>query len=541
MKFDSSISILLTAFVGLIGNAQAHNGNIKNPQQEDSTDEPCLAKCTIDNGVETCEFEVRRDDLSSELGYFEFKGADGDCGGTNPTLGIKYNTTYVFVQKSTGVYYHPLGFSYYPDGALDGQDELEPGIPPPTSGSDCVASLSCPAPMYCCDGNYLGEYSNNADISPVKGGENFGLDDYEPAFFLPLLDWKAKSFSIALKFDVEMNQDIFYFCHIHQYMTGRIKFINDEGKSNTPKNEPIIPYSYQEPDVYDQSCGATGISAYQLPNDQCPTSFVCEKRGVRDPKVSKFAECIDTMNCAMVAGMTTKVNNDNAIALFNHQMIPHHKQAVNMCKALDITGGTECDDINDEDDPKCVMKVLCVEIINTQNAQIQTMRGVLSSISADPEDDCLVRKCSDEKNYQFQNRRKNRNYCGRVLRKIKKDGNKEELEEKCAQIDRQNGKKKVSEFCPRTCGICKTVRDNEDEYGCATDGGYKWCPVLNKCVRPWETPCRRFGCETDQNCEDEYVCKDNICVSPELLGCEKNEDCDVDFVCEHNMCVMETN
>jgi len=509
MKFESSISILFTAFVGLFGIAEAHNGIVHNPQQTFSTDEPCLAKCTTVNDIETCEFEVRRDDLSSELGYFEFKGENGDCGGTNPTLGIKYNTTYIFVQKSTGVYYHPLGFSYYPDGALDDKDELQPDIAPPASGSDCVDTLSCPAPMYCCDGKYLGEYSNNADISPIKGDANFGLDDYEPAFFLPLLDWKAKDFSIALKFDVKMDQDIFYFCHIHQYMTGRIKFIDNEGQSNTPENKPIIPYPYQEPDAYDRSCGATGISAFQLPNDQCPTKFVCEKRGKKDAKVSKFAECIDTMNCAMVAGMTTRVNNDNAVALFNHQMIPHHQQAVNMCKAFDIAGGTKCEDIFNEGDAKCVMKVLCAELINVQNAQIQTMRGVLASISADPEDDCVVRNCSDEKNYKFKNKHKNRDYCRRVLRKIRQDGTKEQLQEKCGERDNKNGKKKVSEFCPRTCKTCKPVKNDEDDHGCNSGStGYEWCAVLNECVRPWETPCvpPPNYCMNDQDCPVGYWC-----------------------------------
>ena len=28
-----------------------------------------------------------------------------------------------------------------------------------------------------------------------------------------------------------------------------------------------------------------------------------------------------------------------------------------------------------------------------------------------------------------------------------------------------------------------------DSHGCLASAGYTWCPVLNKCVRPWETPC----------------------------------------------------
>merc|ERR1719491_2686108 len=77
------------------------------------------------------------------------------------------------------------------------------------------------------------------------------------------------------------------------------------------------------------------------------------------------------------------VNTDNAICLFNHQMIPHHENAVNMCKALLKSGEADCDDLTDEDDEACIINVICQEIINVQNAQIQTMRGTLESLGCD--------------------------------------------------------------------------------------------------------------------------------------------------------------
>ena len=33
------------------------------------------------------------------------------------------------------------------------------------------------------------------------------------------------------------------------------------------------------------------------------------------------------------------------------------------------------------------------------------------------------------------------------------------------------------------------VGSNHDDHDCVTDGGYVWCESLNRCVRPWETPC----------------------------------------------------
>jgi len=384
MKFYS-ISLL----IALIGNAKA------NPEPGAETPRPCLAKCEVVDGEKECVFEVSRDELASELGYFEYRGADGDCGGTNPTLGIEKGVTYRFTQRRTSNYYHPLGFAYGADGALDNQPELEPGIVPPGSTSDCADNddLSCPGPMYVLDDQYLGVYSNNEVIAPVNSAsDDFGLDAYEPQFFRPLLEWKtAGLYQVTLKFDVlDFTQDFFYFCHIHQFMSGRVKFVDANGDALNPVNTPALPYSYDQPDAYDRSCGTTGITEFQLPNPECPKKFVCDKPDEK-PTVKKFAECVDTMNCAMISGMTTNVNKDSAIALFNHQMIPHHQQAVNMCKALIISGEIECDDIVElEDEPTCILKVLCQEIINVQNFQIQTMRGVLDALDLDPEDDCVV-------------------------------------------------------------------------------------------------------------------------------------------------------
>lgn len=70
--------------------------------------------------------------------------------------------------------------------------------------------------MYLKGSEYLGVYSNNDLIAPVTGNDNFGLDEYEPEFYLDFLTWKtAGTYQIALKFDDdEFAQDLFYFCHV---------------------------------------------------------------------------------------------------------------------------------------------------------------------------------------------------------------------------------------------------------------------------------------------------------------------------------------
>lgn len=345
----------------------------------------CLGTCKDDGGEKVCTFKLQVDLHAGELGYYTVEG----CSGIMPTLGVEKGVTYIFDQDHESNYYHPLGLAYYADGAHDDADELEPVITPPGSSSTCASSGSCAAPMYMKGGEYLGEYSNNAYIAPVTGSDNFGLDDYEPEFFLDFVTWyTAGTYQVALKFDdADFAQDFFYFCHIHQFMTGRIKLVDDTGSSLFHDDVPAIPYSYDSPSMYDSECGTYGLGDFVLPHPECPAEFICDKP---TGAVGAFAGCLDSMNCAMTAGMTTNVNMDSAIALFNHQMIPHHQNAVNMCKALFKSDEIDCAAIDDDEDPHCVMIHLCYEIINGQNHQIQTMRGVLETLGYDADDDCKV-------------------------------------------------------------------------------------------------------------------------------------------------------
>ena len=296
-----------------------------------------------------------------------------------------------FPQSDVSNFYHPLGFAYYPDGAHADVDELEPGIAPPGSASKCADDMTCPAPMYFQAGTYLGEYSNDANVAPVTtGADNFGLDDYEPKFFHPLGQWtEYGDFSITLKFDIDdFSDDIFYFCHIHQFMTGRIKLLDTDDFSLSLVDTPKIDYAYDEPSLYDRACGTFGLGDFQLPNSQCPDKFVCNVPA-GDPALSAFSDCIDSMDCAMMQGMTTGVSAGSIRALFMHQMIPHHQNAVNMAKALLNANQLNCPDILEETSD-CTLEVIAREIINAQNGQIQSMQGYLDELGYDETDDCIV-------------------------------------------------------------------------------------------------------------------------------------------------------
>jgi len=354
--------------------------------------EICRASCSVDQttGAERCKFTAKINVHSSELGYFQFE----ECGDSiMPTLGMEVGKTYEFIQADSTNHYHPLGFAYFPDGAHADVDELEPGIVPPGSSSTCDTTMSCPAPMYYVDDRYLGTYSNNADLLAVtENQDNFGLDDYEPKFFHPIPEWAGYgTFHVFLKFDADTdyNKDIFYFCHIHELMTGRIKLLrNDEPIQE--EDMPEIDYDYENPTGHDAVCGTYGLNDFQLPHDECPQQFVCDvPEG--NSGLAQFSQCIDSMNCAMMAGMTTTVKTaESEVALFIHQMIPHHQNAVNMAKALLVTNKLQCEDITDDENPDCAMEVILREIINNQNAQIQTMRSILEANNYPQEDDCKV-------------------------------------------------------------------------------------------------------------------------------------------------------
>lgn len=173
---------------------------------------------------------------------------------------------------------------------------------------------------------------------------------------------------------------------IHQFMSGRIKLLDENNEPINEEDVPSIEYEYDVIAPFDEQCGTFNTSDYQLPHAECPERFVCDSK----PELKNFAECMDAMNCAMMVGMTSDAMTSE-IALFIHQMIPHHQNAVNMAKALLKSGGLgSCDDLTNEDDVNCVMEMMMREIINGQNAQIQTMRSVLEAMEEPAYADCVV-------------------------------------------------------------------------------------------------------------------------------------------------------
>lgn len=304
--------------------------------------------CKIPCNDNVCDIYVTVNLFATVLGAFTFD----ECGDQPyPTIGLEVGKTYRFIQKQLDNYYHPLGFAYFADGAHANKKELED--------------------------QYLKYKINDREV---------GLDNYEPKFFYSPKEWGGfGTFNVELTVPEDHGEDLFYFCHIHEFMSGRIKLLKN-GEPVNYKDVPEIPYKQEYQDSsFDKSCGTMHLAEFQLPHPECPHKFVC------NGSAGHFAQCLEAMNCAMMVGMTTYVydKNDGDVALFNHQMIPHHENAVNMAKALLHEGEIRCSDITSDTDD-CKMDGLLHEIVNNQNYQIQQMRSILEGDGFPEFNDCIV-------------------------------------------------------------------------------------------------------------------------------------------------------
>jgi len=362
-------------------------------------------ECTFTSGIDCipcegtegdCVVKVGVDLLAGEWGYYFIEG----CSGVNPTLHLETGRTYFFDQSDPSNWYHLIGFSYEADGAHAGVDELEPGIAP--GGSTCDETLSCPAPMYFMDDEYTGVYSNIESLLPVAGSEDFGLDVVEPLFFHPLADWESYGpFVTALNFDDEnFTEDIFYFCHVHSGMTGRIKLTKSDGSKLSEIDTPDIPYDYDCVSSFDSTCGTYDLDRFQpSKNDMCP-DFICyEGAGT----IGDMVKCVNAMDCAMLVGMTVYYGDEgkdskmNDVILFLREMIPHHQNAVNMAKNLLKSGQVDCTlegpaEEGDVVSTACLLNPIVRGIINTQNSQIQVMQGLLETFKVPENKQCPAEK-----------------------------------------------------------------------------------------------------------------------------------------------------
>ena len=219
-------------------------------------------RCEILPSGAYTEIKVQLNYYAGEFGYFTIEG----CAGANPNLVLAADHEYRFVQQHITNWYHPIGFAYDLDGAILDNPELEPGVDPSNSG--CADTLGCQHPRYFKGDQFLG------------GPEgDFGLDVYEPDFALSVGEWREQNakWNVRLKITDPTSPEIFYFCHIHGGMSGKINVCNYDAltskcearttqgvdkKSGYIVDTPVALYSHSVPSTYDQRCGSTGLAEY---------------------------------------------------------------------------------------------------------------------------------------------------------------------------------------------------------------------------------------------------------------------------------------
>ena len=52
--------------------------------------------------------------------------------------------------------------------------------------------------------------------------------------------------------------------------------------------------------------------------------------------------------------------------------------------------------------------------------------------------------------------------------------------------------------------VAEHTEPHPDAHGCIISAGYEWCGVLNKCIRPWETQCKKPECNKNA-CSGTYL------------------------------------
>ena len=124
---------------------------------------------------------------------------------------------------------------------------------------------------------------------------------------------------------------IYYFCHIHSKMSGKIIIKQAGGAAYTNAKAEKALYPTTTLTDFDKACGTAEVGLYGDGASKCPERYVC---GAID---TNFEKCLQAIDCKMNREMKSATNSAHSthpMALFAQQMIPHHINAVNMAKIL---------------------------------------------------------------------------------------------------------------------------------------------------------------------------------------------------------------
>jgi len=228
------------------------------------------------------------------------------------------------------------------------------------------------APLYC--------INNNCETyEDWNNGVTSGLDVYEPVFQRPEDQWveEGGEGSYAVKITIPEDSktaEFYYFCHIHSGMSGKMIVEDPAPDANQLVTPLAADYYGPPPEEFDVACGTfDNVTMFHTEKDKyCPDmTFVC------DPTGTPFSQCMEAIDCKMNAEMRVKEKEDNKLALFMEQMIPHHWNAILMSR-IALKHSTDSEGWNDEE---LSVPQLMRNIINVQMQQVQQMQTWLDTYS----------------------------------------------------------------------------------------------------------------------------------------------------------------
>jgi len=300
---------------------------------------------------------------ASETGYYNLNRGDyEETVGSSPAITVKIGQTITFDQTDASNWYHPVGFAYAPDGAHG--DTWGGAENPEVEG--------------------LGElvYKIDGQETTCADKGDTGLDCFEPEFFYPRSEWLNKEYVAELTITEEVAQTakggvLYYFCHIHSKMSGKIIIKNADGSDYSSDSDELPLYEPITNDGHDTNCGTTGASPYADGGSrECNTKFF---GGDHD---TTYEKCLQSIDCKMNYEMfsETESDSDDKVVTFMQQMIPHHENAVNMAKLL-LKHATpeELATVDEEGGFEDILH----DIINVQNYQIHQFRNYLNGDGID--------------------------------------------------------------------------------------------------------------------------------------------------------------
>jgi len=292
--------------------------------------------------------------FASETGYYNLDRGDfEDTEGSSPPITVKIGQTITFDQTDVSNWYHPVGFAYAPDGAHG--DDWGADENPEVEG---LGEL---------------EYKIDGAATTCEDKGDTGLDCYEPEFFYPLGDWEAKEYTSELTVtqdvaDAAKGGVLYYFCHIHSKMSGKIQIVKEDGTPIDSGSDELELYDPIEHKDFDATCGTTAVTDHAKGG-----SKDCGIKFFPGDHTTQYEQCLQAIDCQMHWDMYTETSkHDDKIVSFMQQMIPHHQNAVNMAKLL--LKHADQSDLDNVEDLEGILR----DIINTQNFQIHQFRNYLN-------------------------------------------------------------------------------------------------------------------------------------------------------------------